>query len=422
MSFEGKLLNKKAVIYHHGITGSGGSERITLEEEKYFKAMGINTTILSFDYDSSVFNNTYSPNIKLIHPQKFSRFFWIKILQKILTLRAAIQKLQPDYILGVGEEGCIYLYFGTLFTHYKYSAHVPQTIFWDLQTYGDMWDISPLLLGRYSRIFEPVYKEIRNFTAGHKESLPKFIPKMSIKKKIFSEIIGLVTYIAVRKSRHIFVLSKIMAWEVNKMYKRGTIILKGAYPESIFGYMPLQNIKEKLGVQDKKIVLSLCRLEEKKRVDLTIKAFAVLVEKREDIALIIGGSGTVEVELKNLAQNLGLNGKVFFPGFIHETEMYDYYYYCDVFVSADHSDYDITTYMALGFGKKVVWTIENETEENLISERLVFPADITSEGFANALNLALDSECNNSIAAGKYSFETYFANILKILGSKDKSN
>ena len=411
------MSQQKALIFHHGIVGSGGSERITLEEEKYFNAMGIETEILSFHFNPAVFYGSYTPKLRLLQPGMLSSSMPVNIFKKIICLRKVIREIQPDFILGSGEVASIYLFFATLFTKHSYSTHVPQTIFWDLETYGDVWDTTPFLLGRYSLVFKSVYAQIRNATAGHMESLPPTPPHMSFRKRILAEALGLATFIGARRARYLFVHSNIMAWEVEKMYRRNAVVLKGAYPRSVITYKPNEDVKERLSIRGKKMILSICRLTEKKRVDLTIRAFALLAAKRNDVALVVGGSGNAEEELRALAESLHLQEKAFFAGFIHENKMYDYYSACDVFVSADHADYDITTYMALGFGKKVVWSIENETDPNLLAEHGVFPAELTPESFAEKMNDALESRIGSYRAADEFSWETYFQSIVQHLRS-----
>jgi len=408
-------MKSNVVIFHHGILSSGGSERITLEEEKYFNNMEINTTIVTFYYNPKVFNGSYSPDIVNISPKRYSKFLFIKIFQKINNLRKFIKDINPDHVITVGEEGCVYLYFATLFTKYSYSAHIPQTIFWNIQTYKNVWDTSAFLLGRYSSVFRKVYNEIRDSAFGHKESLPEKPPKMSIQKKILSEILGFITFKGVRKAKNVFVLSNKMAWEIEKMYKRKAVVLKGAYPKSIKNYVPKTNIKNYYNISDKKIILSLCRLEPKKRVDLIVESFHKLVQERKNVVLIVGGTGSTEKDLKNLVNKLKIKDSVIFTGFIDDNMLYDYYHCCDVFVSADHADYDITTYMALGFNKKVVWSIENETDNELEKSNMVFPTNINPSDFSRAIECALDSNVNGNFDAGSYSWKNYFSNIYKYL-------
>jgi glycosyltransferase involved in cell wall biosynthesis len=67
-------------------------------------------------------------------------------------------------------------------------------------------------------------------------------------------------------------------------------------------------------------VLYLGRLKKYKRVDLIIRAFARVVQKRPDAQLIIAGKGTQRPELEGLAQRLGVKGKVHFAGFVTDEQ------------------------------------------------------------------------------------------------------
>jgi glycosyltransferase involved in cell wall biosynthesis len=405
------IMGIRTIIFHDAILGGGGNERITLEEEKYLSQMGVNISIITSNYNQNIFSGAYKPRVEYIVSKKISKILPIKILHKVVALRRKINQIRPDKIICVGEEGCVYLLFATIFRKYSYSAHIPQTMFWNTQTYGDNYDNYRFLLGRYSYVFRSVYNEIRNNTCGHKESLPSEHPKLAFKKKILSEVIGICTFLAVRKAKSIFVHSRKMAWEIGKMYKRKAIVLKGAFPEKAINYHAEMNIKETYRILDKKIILSVCRLESKKRVDLIIKAFNMLARDRKDIALLIGGTGAAENDLKCLVNRLGLGDLVIFTGFIDDKKLFDYYSGCDVFVSADHADFDITSYMALGFQKKVVWSTENEIDDELVYSNMVFPAEVVPSDFARAIECALDSKIIGNFDAKKYSWESYFTSV-----------
>jgi glycosyltransferase involved in cell wall biosynthesis len=404
---------KKLVIFHYGLKISGGSERVTLEEEAYFNSIGVETYILTFYFNENIFNNQYHPNVCLLQSGELSKNVYINIFKKILRLRKEIIRLKPHFIICVGEAGSFYLYFATLFTKHVYSTHIPQTMFWDIQTYKNKWDNYKFLLGRYSFIFKSVYQDIRNATHGHKISLPENRPKLGIKNRLLSEIIGILSYISVRKAKSIFVLSELMGWEVKKMYKKQAIVLRGAFPEKVLHHKPKLNLRHYLGINNKKIIFALSRLEPKKRVDLIIKGFSLLLKERDDIILIIGGDGSSEKDLKRLVKKLKVENFVIFTGFIDDRNLHDYYYYCDLFVSADHADFDITTYMAIGFNKKCVWAIDNELEEKLKDSNMVFLADLSPDDFAKTMNLALNSEIKKIVDISEYSWESYFSNIYK---------
>lgn len=63
-------------------------------------------------------------------------------------------------------------------------------------------------------------------------------------------------------------------------------------------------------------LLFLGRLKKYKRVDLVLEAVAELARRGMDVELIVGGAGDQEVPLKELAQTLGIEEHVRFPGFV----------------------------------------------------------------------------------------------------------
>jgi len=77
------------------------------------------------------------------------------------------------------------------------------------------------------------------------------------------------------------------------------------------------------------------------------------------------GIGCADNYLKNISRELQVEHKVIFTGFIPEEKIYDYYF-CDVFVSADIADYDITVHTAIGFNKNIVSTADYEFELELL--------------------------------------------------------
>ena len=405
-------MEMRLIIFQHGITFSGGSERITLEEQKYFSERGIESTIATFYYNDTVFNKSYRPTVHTMGPQRLSRVFAVKFLQKVYSLRKFIKTYRPGHIFSVGEEGCVYTYLATLFTGFKYSGHIAQTIFWDVYDPGDKSeDRAKFLDGRYSLMFRSGYQEVRNSTVGHLDSLPQEIPRMSVLRRGLIEILGLLTFIAVRKAEHLYVHSQKMKWEVQKMYKRESFVLKGAYPRRMLNRSRKTKPVFPARARGKKVILSICRLVPKKRVDLIIRAFGILARDRNDVVLVIGGTGEAEKDLKGLADELDVSAHVVFAGFIDESHLYDYYNSCDAFVSADHADFDIATYLALGCLKKCVWSVENECDDDLVTSNLVFPADVAPESFAQAMDLALRSRRKVNFDVEKYTWENYFETI-----------
>ena len=394
---------KKAIKFHPFLAVAGGSERITLEEERFLRQNSFDATIITFEYND-IFDHAYQPEVKVIKSE--NKNFILKIFSRITQLRRLVKEIKPDVIDVCNSEGCLYMYFATLFTEYKYFTQMPSSGYDEIDSFGRHL----VSYGISGRIFRSGYKKIRLSTKGHHDNLPETILYKGIAKHLFSDLIGFLMYRAVRKAQNIYVLSNQVKWELKQLYHKDAIVLRGAYRRNIFKYKPQFNLREKLGVGDKKIILSLCRLVPKKRVDWIIKAFGMLVgQGRNDIILIVGGTGRSSDELKKLAADLGVKEKVIFAGFINDQELYDYYYHCDVFVSADYADFDITTYMAIAFDKNIVWTIDNELGPELARSGKIFPAELSPEALSCSLKQALEENSQTRKYEGiDYTWENYF--------------
>jgi glycosyltransferase involved in cell wall biosynthesis len=330
----------------------------------------------------------------------------LKVISRIRQLRRLVKEIIPEVIDVCDFEGCLYIYFATLFTEYKYFTQIPSSGLDEIDTFGKHL----VSYGISGRIFKSGYKRIRLSTKGHEANLPeKFLHKRLV-EHLFSDLIGFLMYKAVRKAQNVYVLSNQVKWELKQLFNRDAIVLKGAYRRDIFDYKPQIDLRKKLNIGNKKIILSVCRLVPKKRVDWIIKAFGMLVrEGLNDIVLIVGGTGQSADELKKLAIDLGVEKEVVFAGFIKEQELYDYYYHCDVFVSADYADFDITTYMAIAFDKNIVWTIDNELELALAQSGKIFPAELSPEGLCHSMLQALDrNSLMRKYNSFDYTWENYF--------------
>lgn len=69
------------------------------------------------------------------------------------------------------------------------------------------------------------------------------------------------------------------------------------------------------GVRSKRIVAA-GRLEEQKNFQMLIRSFSKLTREFSDYDLYIYGKGSLEKQLRELAEQLGVSDKVFFPGFV----------------------------------------------------------------------------------------------------------
>jgi len=383
---------KKIVLFYKYLTGLGGAERLLFEEAKYFKKKKIETQILSLDARKDILSFARSINLDLevVGGKNF--------LSQLFKLRRKLRKINPDIVIAQSNADCVYLYLATKFTGIPYVTHIHGTIFW-----------FPEDLLKYAIIHKKVFNEIRNSVAGHGEFIPPKLPKCGLVKRIKIEAGAVLDYLAVRNAKKIFVLTDQVKWEVKKLYCKDAITVRGCLDPKILKYKPKQNIKEKLGLKDKKIILNIGRLDPRKRIDLLIKSFAKLCQKRSDVVLLIGGTGEEEKRLKELTEKLHIEDKVKFLGFVKDSEYFDYLAACDVFAFPSWTTSGIPPYEALAMGKNVVWT--SEAEEPVLTDKHVFLADPRIESFAKAMEMALNKKIKEKINLSDYTWDKYFSKV-----------
>jgi len=114
-------------------------------------------------------------------------------------------------------------------------------------------------------------------------------------------------------------------------------------------------LKKQYGVpMDRKVILSVGRLEKEKRVEVTLRALPEIVAKT-DAHFIIAGIGKLQSALQQLAKSLGVSDHVTFTGFVPDEDMPDLYKTADVFVTAGIAELQsIVTMEAMASGLPVV--------------------------------------------------------------------
>jgi glycosyltransferase involved in cell wall biosynthesis len=151
-------------------------------------------------------------------------------------------------------------------------------------------------------------------------------------------------------------------------------------------------IRERLGLEGKKVVLYVGRLEKRKNVDVLIKAFAQL--KRDDTSLLIIGDGKLRAYLERLCKELNLRN-VHFLGRIERGELPPYYQLCDVFVYPTvHEPWGLAINEAMQFGKPVIATPGVAAAHDLIKQGVngfIVPENDV-QALAKAINTIISDE------------------------------
>lgn len=85
------------------------------------------------------------------------------------------------------------------------------------------------------------------------------------------------------------------------------------------------------GLEEKRIILTLCRLVERKGIHLMLEAFARMAPRHPDLVYLIAGDGPYRSALGRLAHRLDIESRVIFAGPVSETEKLACYDAADLF-------------------------------------------------------------------------------------------
>lgn len=103
--------------------------------------------------------------------------------------------------------------------------------------------------------------------------------------------------------------------------------------------------------------ITVCSLEQKKRVDILIKAFAESFSGNQKFKLKIGGDGTLRRELEKLVHDSGITSQVTFLGRLSRDDVKNRMKETNVFVlPSEYETFGVVVIEALALGKPVIAT------------------------------------------------------------------
>lgn len=166
------------------------------------------------------------------------------------------------------------------------------------------------------------------------------------------------------KADHFFPVSHYTAGLLSDLGVRNekmTVVPNGTdivrfHPESAIA------LKKELDLQDRKIILTVTRIVERKGIDTVINAIPKMIDRYPDVIYLIGGGGPDRGRLEELVKHLGIDNYVRFLGRIPDNELAAYYNLCDVFVMPsktvlpDVEGFGIVFLEAAACGKPVIGT------------------------------------------------------------------
>jgi glycosyltransferase involved in cell wall biosynthesis len=146
-----------------------------------------------------------------------------------------------------------------------------------------------------------------------------------------------------------------------------------------------RDVKAELGI-DGEMLFFIGRHTHQKGIDHLIYAMEKL--RRDDVTLVVGGTGHLTEQLKTFVDLLDIEERVEFVGYVPEPELGDYYASADVFVSPSLSEpFGITIVEALSAGTRVVACESGAAE--VLPEGCIVEVEPDSGSIADGISEAL---------------------------------
>lgn len=133
-------------------------------------------------------------------------------------------------------------------------------------------------------------------------------------------------------------VSTISSYTFERLEKLGVakqrirLLYPGLNPEEWTRTAGVPELRSKLGVEGRKVILSISRLIPRKGQDTVLQALPAVLKAVPNALYVIVGDGPERGRLEQLAERLGVADYVRFVGSIPNTETQTYYRCCDVFV------------------------------------------------------------------------------------------
>jgi len=343
----------KLVVYISSL-GCGGAERFAANLINYWAHKGWNITLITISPFSEDFYLT-DPSVKRIslnkktsslHKSKFF-YLWFNI-HLILSLRRALTKVRPDVALSIMIGANVHLAIASIGVK--------------IATVGSEQFHPPMLSSG------PIWNTLRRYLYRRMGAITSLTDKTS-------NWLLYNTY-----AKKVPVISNPITWPIP--------LQAPILPVSLIHSF------------DRKLLLTVGRLETQKGFDLLIEAFNQLNKKYHDWDLVIIGEGTLRTALKNHINLLSLQKRVFLAGLAGNIA--DWYQSADLFVMSSRFE---------GFGNVLAEALSYELP--VVSfDCDTGPSDIIRHGVdgllveagnIKGLSLALDRLMGDSILRNEFS-------------------
>lgn len=357
----------------------GGAERLVSEEAKYFYRNGYQVSIVTPQYSKGFVEDMGIPDrIELIdYGSTNSEITGAGFFHRTRQIRDKISAIRPDIIFSHYCDQEVYLATKTIRRDIPFVCQINGSPFWSK---------SDLCL--YPHQNSDKYEDLLNSVPGHTMFRNEEQPPLTTRMK--AEIIEYLRQSALQESISVFVLSNQVRKEVKGLYGIDPHVIRPGVSQE---WISKGEETTCIDLTDKhRAILSVSRLDPRKRIDQLIKAFAGLRQRRSDVGLVIVGTGEQENKLRDLAKELDVADSVKFEGYVPDKELPSYYKSADVFACPGWMSYGLTPLEAYSMGTKVALSSDAFAHEILENQPGVTVVPPKVNDWVGALDELLGAE------------------------------
>lgn len=330
----------------------GGAERLILEQARYLQNSGHDVIVYpqkddpdfreSIDMSDLSVRELPEPNKPLNIPKSNEL-----ILPKIL--RDLVREDEVEHLISHYKD--IITYLATHNTNINYSCHVNGSPFWFVD--------NPALVP-HSR--KQGYNQKLERIEGHGEFQNL---QNSLFERIYYEIREVLRKRALQNSEIVTTLTNQVASELRFCYGIDPKIISPGVSENWFELELNKTPQDIPDVDTDNMILNVGRLDERKRNTLLLRSFADFYSwsEKDNVTLVIGGSGEEQGQLRSLATKLDIEDSVVFAGYISEEELPKYYSAADILAHPAWVAYGLVPLEAYIMGTKVMISTDTMVRE-----------------------------------------------------------
>lgn len=333
----------KVLWFVSSLEQKGGGERFVLEAVQALRAQGHDAHVACDRIEPAAsFDGRYDLSQVICTAQAFDRSagYAARALNKLrgaFALHGVIKRLAPELVVCQSEFDAIKLYLLSRVLRFRYRVFV----------FGQMYQFKTDIT-RYSSVFRRHLETIVASRPGYRDTVTLPPPKLPPLTWAINELVSHLKYHALRGAERVFTVSNQVQWEVSLVYGVEATVCRAAFAEP---FIDTQAVSRPRAVGAPMRLLSVSRLVDKKRIDLTIAAFSAA---RQPATLHIVGGGPEEKRLRRLAAASPRSADIHFLGAVDDATLQRELAAADCLLSMDIGDYDISVVEAMGKGLRVV--------------------------------------------------------------------